>query len=67
MEAAMEGRTTIIVAHRPAMLKRASRVYVLERGRLVQEGSHAELLELPGYYQTSAKIQGLSVPEAVLS
>jgi hypothetical protein len=34
---------------------------------LVQEGTHAELLELPGYYQTSARIQGLDVPEAALS
>ena len=67
METAMEGRTTIIVAHRPAMLKRASRVYVLERGRLVQQGSPAELLALPGYYQTSARMQGLEVPEAALS
>jgi len=63
MEAAMEGRTTIIVAHRPAMLKRASRIYVLERGRLVQQGSHADLLEVAGYYRTSAEMQGLDVPE----
>ena len=66
MEAAMEGRTTIIVAHRPAMLKRAARVYVLDRGRLVQQGSHAELLEVPGYYQTSARMQGLTVQEPAL-
>jgi ATP-binding cassette, subfamily B, bacterial len=66
MEAAMKGRTTVIVAHRPAMLKRASRVYVLERGRLVQQGGHAELLGVPGYYQTSARMQGLDTPEDVL-
>ena len=59
-------RTTVIVAHRPAMLKRASRVYVLERGRLVQQGGHAELLGVPGYYQTSARMQGLDTPEDVL-
>lgn len=59
MREAMEGRTTIIVAHRPAMLRRASRIYVLERGRVVQHGSHAELLGAPGYYQTSAQMQGL--------
>jgi ATP-binding cassette subfamily B protein len=66
MEAAMKGRTTVIVAHRPAMLKRASRIYVLERGRLVQQGSHAELLGVTGYYQTSARMQGLDTPEDVL-
>jgi ATP-binding cassette subfamily B protein len=59
MEAAMKGRTTILVAHRPAMLRRASRIYVLERGRVVQEGSHAALLQVPGYYQTSARMQGI--------
>jgi ATP-binding cassette subfamily B protein len=63
MEAAMEGRTTIIVAHRPAMLKRASRIYVLERGRLVQQGTHADLLEVAGYYRTAAEMQGLDVPK----
>ncbi len=64
MEAAMQGRTTIIVAHRPAMLKRASRIYVLERGNVVQQGSHAELLHTPGYYQTSAAMQGLETSDA---
>ena len=63
METAMEGRTTIIVAHRPALLKRASHIYVLERGNVVQHGSHAELLGKPGYYQTSAAMQGLLPPE----
>jgi ATP-binding cassette subfamily B protein len=63
MQAAMDGRTTIIVAHRPAMLQRASRIYVLEQGRVVQRGSHAELLAAPGYYQTSAQMQGLQTGE----
>jgi ATP-binding cassette subfamily B protein len=66
MQAAMEGRTTIIVAHRPAMLQRASRIYVLEQGRVVQQGSHAELLAAPGYYQTSAHMQGVESGEALL-
>lgn len=66
MESAMEGRTTIIVAHRPAMLERAERIYVLERGRVVQQGSHAELLQMEGYYRTSAQMQGLDLEETVL-
>ncbi len=66
MQSAMAGRTTIIVAHRPAMLRRAARIYVLDRGRVVQQGSHAELLGLPGYYQTSAQMQGLESVEASL-
>jgi ATP-binding cassette subfamily B protein len=67
MQAAMEGRTTVIVAHRPAMLQRASRIYVLEQGRVVQRGGHAELLATPGYYETSARMQGLQPGEAYLS
>jgi ABC-type multidrug transport system fused ATPase/permease subunit len=48
------------------MLQRASRIYVLERGRVVQQGSHAELLSAPGYYQTSAQMQGIEPREARL-
>jgi ABC-type multidrug transport system fused ATPase/permease subunit len=48
------------------MLQRASRIYVLEQGRVVQQGSHAELLAAPGYYQTSAHMQGVESGEALL-
>jgi ATP-binding cassette subfamily B protein len=57
MEAAMRGRTTFIVANRPAMLRRAARVYVLEGGRVTQCGTHDELMHEPGYYQTSVRMQ----------
>ena len=39
----MEGRTTIVIAHRPATIALAARVAVLENGRIVEEGRHAEL------------------------
>ena len=39
-----EGRTTIVIAHRPATIALAERVVVLEAGRVVEEGTHAELL-----------------------
>jgi ATP-binding cassette subfamily B protein len=57
MEAAMAGRTTFVIAHRPAMLRRASLVYVLENGRVVQSGTHTELMQIPGYYRNAVTMQ----------
>lgn len=45
------GRTTIIVAHRFSTIERADKVIVLEAGRVVQEGTHAELLATAGVYR----------------
>jgi ATP-binding cassette subfamily B protein len=57
MEAATAGRTTFIVAHRPSMLKRATLILVLDKGRIVQRGTHGELMSQPGYYLDSVKMQ----------
>ena len=46
------GRTTVIVAHRLATAARADRIVVLAGGRVVEEGSHAELLARGGAYTT---------------
>lgn len=59
MQSAMQGRTTFVVAHRLSTLKYADMVLVLEQGRIVQLGTHAELLEVPGHYRTAAAIQGI--------
>ena len=40
----MSGRTTLVIAHRPATIALADRVAVLEGGRIVEQGTHAELL-----------------------
>jgi ABC-type multidrug transport system fused ATPase/permease subunit len=53
----MAGRTTFLVAHRPSMLRRANLVVVIDRGRIVQMGTHEALLNQPGYYRDSAEIQ----------
>ncbi len=44
------GRTTLIIAQRLSTVRRADRLLVIDRGRIVEEGSHAELLELGGLY-----------------
>ncbi|GAL16385.1 ABC-type multidrug transport system ATPase and permease component [Vibrio astriarenae] len=48
----LDGRTTLIIAHRLSAVKQADQIYVLEDGKITQTGKHAELLEQEGLYQT---------------
>ena len=50
METLLEGRSTLIIAHRLSTVRRADRVVVLDRGRVVEEGTHGELLGREGVY-----------------
>jgi subfamily B ATP-binding cassette protein MsbA len=50
LERLMKGRTTLVIAHRLATIEHADRVLVLEAGRLVEQGSHAQLLATGGLY-----------------
>jgi ATP-binding cassette subfamily B protein len=46
----MKGRTTIAIAHRLSTILRADQILVYERGRIVERGTHAQLLEAGGAY-----------------
>lgn len=50
MEHLMEGRTSFVIAHRLSTIKRASRILVIQNGRIQEAGTHAELLRQKGHY-----------------
>jgi len=53
----LRGRTTLIIAHRLSTVRRADRVLVMERGRVVEEGTHEELLARGGLYSRLYRVQ----------
>ena len=50
LETLMHGRTSLVIAHRLSTIERASRIVALDAGRIVEQGTHAELLALGGLY-----------------
>jgi subfamily B ATP-binding cassette protein MsbA len=57
LRTAAAGRTTLTIAHRMRTVRYADRIIVMERGRIVEDGSHAELLRLDGRYATLCELQ----------
>jgi len=57
LERLMEGRTTFIIAHRLSTVQHADRILVLDEGRIVQTGTHAELVQRDGLYRDLAALQ----------
>jgi ATP-binding cassette subfamily B protein len=57
LETAMRGRTTIVIAHRLATVQRVDRIFVIDHGRVVESGTHAELMAGGGLYARLAAMQ----------
>ncbi len=59
IERLMQGRTSIVIAHRLSTIKNADKIIVIEKGKLVQQGKHSDLLAMGGIYEKLYNIQFL--------
>ncbi len=62
LEQLMKGRTTFVIAHRLTTIQRADRILVFNKGRLVETGTHAELMDQKGLYQYLYTLRLIELP-----
>jgi ATP-binding cassette, subfamily B (MDR/TAP), member 1 len=62
LDKASQGRTTLMIAHKLSTVERADKIVVIDKGRIVEEGTHASLLENDGAYCRLLHAQRLSIP-----
>jgi len=56
LENVISGRTSILIAHRLSTIRRADRIYVIDDGRIVEEGDHETLMNLNGLYRNYVEL-----------
>jgi subfamily B ATP-binding cassette protein MsbA len=59
LEKLMEGRTTIVIAHRPSTVQKATKIFVMSQGTIIQQGNHEELISQGGLYRELYNLQFL--------
>ncbi|MGB4670388.1 MAG: ABC transporter, partial [Bacillota bacterium] len=57
VQAVLQNRTGIIIAHRISTIKHADQIIVLDKGQIIEQGSHSELLAKKGYYTRLYNLQ----------
>ncbi len=67
LEKVMKNRTTLVIAHRLSTIRHADKIIVMQHGRIMEEGTHEELLDLKGYYSQLHGVQqsNISLEEAI--
>ena len=66
LENLMKNRTSFVIAHRLSTVRNADKIYVLDKGHVVESGTHQELIEIPeGLYKSLSKLQFASMEESV--
>ena len=67
LEEVMKNRTTIVIAHRLSTIKYADKIIVMQHGRIVEQGTHQELLNMQGHYAQLQGMQQTGVYEEVIT
>ncbi len=67
LRALMQGRTTLVIAHRLSTIKHADKIIVMDKGHVIEEGSHASLYAMNGHYRKLYDLQFASLAESNLS
>lgn len=62
LEQVMKNRSTLVIAHRLSTIRRADKIVVMQHGRIVEQGTHQDLVDLEGYYAQLYRAQQLGLP-----